>query len=241
MAYGTIMGQTSNPLLQNHINDKNNPHEVTTSQIGAATSTDLQNHIGNTSNPHKVTASQVGAPTTSQFNSHVNNKSNPHKVTAAQTGALPSTGGTLTGTLNMNGNKITGIPTATASGEPVEYSQLNLITQKTGFTYVGAKTYAETWNSAKYYRGNYDELESFIPIGYSTLSSKNTIFYLAVLTQNTILSPTFTYIYNNILYAKPCSLYNATVIYPTSGLIFNKSQGFVCSTPGYYVVAVEFD
>lgn len=61
MAYGTIMGQTSNPLLQSHINDKNNPHEVTTNQIGAATSTDLQAHIGNTSNPHKVTASQVGA------------------------------------------------------------------------------------------------------------------------------------------------------------------------------------
>ena len=61
MAYGTIMGQTSNPLLQSHINDKNNPHEVTVSQIGAATSIDLQNHIGNTSNPHQVTASQVGA------------------------------------------------------------------------------------------------------------------------------------------------------------------------------------
>lgn len=241
MAYGTIMGQTSNPLLQSHINDKNNPHEVTTSQIGAATSTDLQNHIGNTSNPHQVTASQVGAVTTTQFNSHVNNKSNPHQVTASQTGALPLTGGNMAGTLNMNGNKITGIPTATVSGEPVEYNQLNLINQKTGFTYVGVKTYAETWNSANYYRGNYESLESFIPIGYSTLSSKITIFYLAIFTKNTTISPTFTYINNNQLYAKSRSEYNVTVIYPTSGLIYNPSQGFVVSTPGYYVVAVEFD
>lgn len=40
MAYGTIMGQTSNPLLQSHINDKNNPHEVTASQAGAISTTE---------------------------------------------------------------------------------------------------------------------------------------------------------------------------------------------------------
>lgn len=43
--------------------------------------------------------------------SHTNNKSNPHGVTAAQVGALPTSGGTMTGSIKMGANDITGTAT----------------------------------------------------------------------------------------------------------------------------------
>lgn len=60
MAYGNVMGQTSSPLIVSHINNTNNPHQVTASQIGAATTQALNNHINDKTNPHDVTANQVG-------------------------------------------------------------------------------------------------------------------------------------------------------------------------------------
>lgn len=83
--------------LTNHINDKNNPHAVTTTQIGAATVTALNNHINNKNNPHGVTAAQAGAVATGTYNGHVTNYNNPHRVTAAQVGALSANGGTVNG------------------------------------------------------------------------------------------------------------------------------------------------
>ena len=44
-----------------HTSDKSNPHSVTASQIGAATSADLKAHTDSKNNPHGVTAEQVGA------------------------------------------------------------------------------------------------------------------------------------------------------------------------------------
>lgn len=59
-------------LITSHTNNRNNPHGVTTEQIGTynrtsidakdnRVQTNINNHISNKANPHEVTASQVGA------------------------------------------------------------------------------------------------------------------------------------------------------------------------------------
>ncbi len=50
-----------------HLDDLNNPHQVTRGQIGAASQTDLVNHTNSRSNPHQVTTTQIGAATTAQL------------------------------------------------------------------------------------------------------------------------------------------------------------------------------
>ena len=59
--------------------------------------TELISHIANKNNPHGVTATQVGADPSgsasavqNNLNTHTSNKSNPHNVTASQVGAAPS-------------------------------------------------------------------------------------------------------------------------------------------------------
>ena len=47
--------------LDEHMDDTDNPHQVTPAQIGAATETDLQGHKNDHNNPHQVTYDQVGA------------------------------------------------------------------------------------------------------------------------------------------------------------------------------------
>ena len=56
------LGAAGNEGLTEHINDKNNPHNVTTEQIGAAPAS----HIEDKNNPHGVTAEQIGAVTCHQ-------------------------------------------------------------------------------------------------------------------------------------------------------------------------------
>jgi len=46
--------------VYSHINDTNNPHNVTPAQIGAVDITEYENHLNNNNNPHGVTKSQVG-------------------------------------------------------------------------------------------------------------------------------------------------------------------------------------
>ena len=60
-----------------------------------------------------VGADAAGAASGVQTNltSHTNNKSNPHGVTAAQVGALPTSGGTMTGSIKMGEHDITGTAT----------------------------------------------------------------------------------------------------------------------------------
>ena len=48
------------------------------------------NHAGRRDNPHGVTATQVGAATSAALNAHTGNRSNPHGVTAQQIGAAPA-------------------------------------------------------------------------------------------------------------------------------------------------------
>lgn len=56
--------------------------KITDSSIAA----DLAGHINNKSNPHGVTTTQIGAATKTEFDTHATSKSNPHAVTAAQVG-----------------------------------------------------------------------------------------------------------------------------------------------------------
>lgn len=76
----------------------------------------VNNHIANKSNPHQVTAAQVGAYTKAEadgkvkvvqdnLDQHEARVDNPHKVTATQAGAVPITGGTYTGQVNFEANK----------------------------------------------------------------------------------------------------------------------------------------
>ena len=102
--------------INDHKNNKTNPHNVTAAQIGlgnvttelSAVEKDISDHKKNTDNPHNVTAAQVGLgavdntsdadkPVSSkqaiainavedQIILHKDNKNNPHAVTAAQVG-----------------------------------------------------------------------------------------------------------------------------------------------------------
>lgn len=76
--------------LDNHLNDKKNPHGVTKAQIGLsavtndvqAKKTDFDKHTSDTSNPHKVTAAQLGLDKVeniqqaakTDFDTHVNDE-----------------------------------------------------------------------------------------------------------------------------------------------------------------------
>ena len=85
-----------------HLRDKNNPHNVTKTQVGLgnvldveqASKTDLNNHTRNTNNPHNVTKTQVGLgnvldveqATKTEFDAHTRKTDNPHNVTKTQIG-----------------------------------------------------------------------------------------------------------------------------------------------------------
>lgn len=160
--------------------------------------------------------------------------------TAEQVGALSINGGTLNGVLNMGNNKITNVTPGTSSGNAVEFGQFNNVKQISGAILLDSyyKVYAQVFSDVRYLN-NYTSFSCFIPIGFSNLSSKKTIFYLVVFSNATSLGPVFRYYYNNEFFLG--SNYNVQIMYPKSGLTYNSSRGFVCSTPGYYIVAVEFN
>lgn len=88
--------------LTAHINNRNNPHNVTKQQVGLgnvanveqASKVDFQDHSNNRNNPHGVTKTQVGLgnvtnveqATKQEFNAHATNRNNPHNVTKSQIG-----------------------------------------------------------------------------------------------------------------------------------------------------------
>lgn len=101
-----IGNQTTNKAnqadLTAHINNRNNPHNVTKQQVGLgnvanveqASKVDFQDHSNNRNNPHGVTKTQVGLGNVTnveqaskqEFNAHANNRNNPHSVTKYQVG-----------------------------------------------------------------------------------------------------------------------------------------------------------
>ena len=101
-----IGNQTTNKAnqadLNAHIQNQNNPHNVTKQQVGLgnvanveqASKQDFNNHTTNRNNPHSVTKAQVGLgnvtnveqATKQEFNAHATNRNNPHGVTKSQVG-----------------------------------------------------------------------------------------------------------------------------------------------------------
>ena len=103
--------------LTSHTNNKSNPHGVTAAQVGAVPTSRTVNGKA-LSADISLTAADVGADAAgaasgvqTSLTSHTNNKSNPHGVTAAQVGALPTSGGTMTGSIKMGEHDITGTAT----------------------------------------------------------------------------------------------------------------------------------
>lgn len=101
-----IGNQTTNKAnqadLTAHIQNQNNPHNVTKQQVGLgnvtnveqASKSDFQHHLDNHNNPHSVTKAQVGLGNVTnveqaskqEFNAHTTNHNNPHGVTKSQVG-----------------------------------------------------------------------------------------------------------------------------------------------------------
>ena len=101
-----IGNQTTNKAnqadLTTHIQNQNNPHNVTKQQVGLgnvtnveqASKQDFNNHATNRNNPHSVTKAQVGLGNVTnveqaskqEFNAHATNRNNPHGVTKSQVG-----------------------------------------------------------------------------------------------------------------------------------------------------------
>ena len=81
-------------MVSKHINDKNNPHNITLAQIGAISIEAFNSHIEDKSNPHQVTAEQIGL-------GNVNNTSDLDKpVSNATQKALDSINNILNDILN---------------------------------------------------------------------------------------------------------------------------------------------
>ena len=104
--------------LTEHAENNGNPHNVTAEQVGLG---NVPNKATNDLQPTYAKASTLTALSNGERLSvafgkiakaiadlidHISNKSNPHGVTASQAGAVPSSGGTMTGTLKMNGGNI---------------------------------------------------------------------------------------------------------------------------------------
>jgi len=60
LAITRILNEELKPKLDSHIENKNNPHEVTTEQIGAISKDEFKTHLDDKNNPHVVTKDQIG-------------------------------------------------------------------------------------------------------------------------------------------------------------------------------------
>ena len=169
-----IKDKANRSEVEAHVADKNNPHSVTVSQIGAAPAT--HNHTKSqitdfpTSMPASdvyawakaatkptYTANEVGAITQDELNTHTTNKSNPHGVTLAQLG-LTATAAEL--------NTLDGITATTAELNYVDGVTSNIQTQ------LNAK--ANDF-SIELYNGNSGNPQpvKFMTVNYSTCGSEN--------------------------------------------------------------------
>lgn len=95
--------------VNNHIADKNNPHETSAAQTGAYSQANgellaqrIANHLLDMENPHETTSAQTGALSqadgraiSERLTNHVNDKDNPHETSFSQTGAASPASVTL--------------------------------------------------------------------------------------------------------------------------------------------------
>ena len=101
-----IGNQTTNKAnqadLTGHIQNQNNPHNVTKTQVGLGNVTNVEQaskqefdaHATNHNNPHSVTKAQIGLENVTnveqaskqEFDAHATNLNNPHGVTKSQVG-----------------------------------------------------------------------------------------------------------------------------------------------------------
>lgn len=96
--------------LENHVNNKENPHGVTRGQIGAASAEDLSAHTADTTNPHEVTAEQVGAVAQAAYDAAIKaiNDTLGTKANVADLAKyLPIDGSAeMIGNIKLNGNAL---------------------------------------------------------------------------------------------------------------------------------------
>lgn len=101
-----------------HESNTGNPHSVTAEQVGLG---NVPNKRTNDQEPTYTVSNTLSELSSGEKLSvafgkiakaiidliaHIRNKNNPHGVTAAQAGAVPAAGGTMTGSLIMNGGDI---------------------------------------------------------------------------------------------------------------------------------------
>ena len=91
------IGAASAAALTSHVQNTNNPHNVTLGQLGGASAAALNAHVADTNNPHQVTLGQLGGASAAALQAHVSDTNNPHQVTLAQLGGAPNHSPTLTG------------------------------------------------------------------------------------------------------------------------------------------------
>lgn len=90
---------TVESTLTSHVNNRNNPHNVTAAQVGSPTTAQfntlnsavstLQTNLGTTNSTLSTLSTRVTTNQTTMTN-HINARNNPHGVTAAQVGAPTS-------------------------------------------------------------------------------------------------------------------------------------------------------
>lgn len=164
--------------INDHKNNKTNPHNVTAAQLGlgnvttelSAVEKDISDHKKNTDNPHNVTAAQIGL-------GNVNNTSDVNKpVSTAQQTALDKkidkAGGTFSGNVAIQGD-------LTVSGTTITESEKQLAVKENVIVTNADKANLQTLlsglainkNSTATYGIMYDPADDTVKFGEGTLDA----------------------------------------------------------------------
>ena len=141
-------GTTAQANLDAHIDNKENPHEVTKAQVGLS-------DVDNTSDENKpvsmlqaiaiADAKKAGTDAQANLTTHINNKENPHEVTKAQVGL-----GNVNNTSDAN--------------KPISIATQNALNKKLDKTAVVDVTVEATKGQAADAKSVYDTIQT-LPIG----------------------------------------------------------------------------
>ncbi len=105
--------------IETHVTDKNNPHGVTVSQIGAAPATHSHTKSQITDFPTSMPASDVSAWAKA---------ATKPTYTANEVGALSKAGGSMSGDIYMEGNGIVGAGTVGFNAQNVDGDSISVLT-----------------------------------------------------------------------------------------------------------------